>query len=78
MYADDNTVSVSAATQEELNLKINTTLDDVHARCQRNKLILNNDKTVVINFNYRRALTSDNLSLSSLKVLGYLLSLTIL
>lgn len=78
MYADDTTVSVSAATQEELNIKIYTTLDDVHAWCQRNKLILNNDKTVFVHFNYRRALTSDNLSFSlTTKFLGTFIDSTL-
>ena len=38
MYADDTTVCISASNIDELNPDINTTLDEMSAWCDRNKL----------------------------------------
>ena len=65
MYADDTSITVSANTPEELHKKISTTLEKMVVWCERNKLILNEDKTIYLNFNLRKCLPSNTLSLSS-------------
>lgn len=53
MFADDTTITVSALTPEELLEKMNTVTDEMDAWCQRNKLILNVNKTVCLNFHIK-------------------------
>lgn len=76
MFADDLTVTLSAETPEKLQELVNLTLEEVSSWSQRDKLILNNKKTVFINFYLQRPLPHniqfiDNVSLSSnTKLLG--------
>ena len=56
MFADDTTITVSAVTLEELHIKINSIIESLSAWCQRNKLILNEKKTVCLNFHLQKTL----------------------
>lgn len=57
-FADDTTVTVAADTPDDLLLLARKVMDDVNTWCQRNRLMLNVDKTVIINFYNRRPLPS--------------------
>ena len=46
MFADDTTITVSALTPEELSLRIMRVCDELEAWCQRNRLILNDKKSL--------------------------------
>lgn len=76
MFADDLTVTLSARTPEELQELVSLTLEEVSAWSQRDKLILNNKKTVFINFYLQKPLPHnmqfiDDINLSnSTKLLG--------
>lgn len=59
MFADDTTISVSANCIEEIRTRANLAISDLSAWCDRNKLILNNKKTIIINFYIRRCLPQD-------------------
>lgn len=50
LYADDTSIVISAPTMEELSQKANTVISDVSEWCIRNNLILNQTKTVCLNF----------------------------
>lgn len=65
MYADDTSITVSANTPEELHKKVSATLEKMVVWCERNKLVLNEEKTVYLNFNLRKCLPSSTLRLSS-------------
>ena len=54
MFADDTTITVSANTPEELQSLVGNTIELLSTWCQRNKLILNEKKTVLINFHLQR------------------------
>lgn len=56
MFADDTSITVSASTPEELALKVNCVCDELNAWSQRNRLILNNKKTVYLNFYIQKPL----------------------
>ena len=56
MFADDTTITVLAVTLEELHIKINSIIESLSAWCQRNKLILNEKKTVCLNFHLQKTL----------------------
>lgn len=57
MFADDTTITVSAQTPEELAEKVTLACNELDTWCQRNQLILNDKKTVYINFHSRKGLT---------------------
>lgn len=65
MYADDISVTVVADDQTALIDKVNTVVDKITSWCERNKLILNEEKTVYLNFNLRKPLLSTPFSLST-------------
>lgn len=67
MFADDMTISVSAETVEEVQMKAEQAICDLSAWCDRNKLILNKNKTVIMNFHIRKSLPSD-FEISNIKV----------
>lgn len=56
MFADDTSITVSAPTPQELALKVNCVCDELNAWSQRNRLILNNSKTVYLNFYIQKPL----------------------
>lgn len=76
MFADDTTITVSAQDPEELSKNITHVYNELDTWCQRNQLILNEKKTVFINFHIRRELapeflTENNIDVSqSAKFLG--------
>lgn len=76
MFADDTTITVASKCLEELQQKVATIIDEVNSWCQRNRLILNNDKTVCLNFNIHKPIPhnltfNNNLNISdSTKFLG--------
>ena len=59
MYADDTTITVSAEDPEELSKNITHVYNELGTWCQRNQLILNEKKTVFINFHIRRELAPE-------------------
>lgn len=59
MFADDTSITVSGKTAEELQQHIKLTYDEMYTWCQRNRLILNETKTVFINFHIRKELHVD-------------------
>lgn len=61
MFADDTTITVSANTPEELQLIAGEVVESLNVWCQRNKLILNENKTVYINFYLQRPLSENNM-----------------
>ena len=73
MYVDDTTVTVTAKNPEELYTKVQTAMAEMSIWCDRNKLILNENKTVFINFNLRRPVILPGITLSDCpKFLGTL------
>lgn len=76
MFADDITVTLSAETPEKLQELVNHALQEVNSWSQRDRLILNNTKTVFIHFYMQRSLPHninlcENINLShSTKLLG--------
>ena len=78
MYADDTTVTVTAKNPEELYNKVQTVMAEMSTWCDRNKLILNENKTVFINFNLRRHVILPGITLSDCsKFLGTLVDSTL-
>ena len=59
MFADDTTITVSANSLQELRVKALTVMDEFGAWCERNRFILNENKTVIINFNIQRPLPAN-------------------
>lgn len=55
LYADDTTICITASSPEELQTKVNRTLEQFYTWCFNNKLIINADKTKYIMFHKRRA-----------------------
>lgn len=49
-FADDTSVAISADSEEQLNVFLERVLNDMNAWCFSNKLILNESKTVRVNF----------------------------
>lgn len=73
MYADDTTVTVSAGNPDELYNKVQIVRNEMITWCDRNKLILNVNKTVFMNFNLRRPVVLPGITLSNCsKFLGLL------
>lgn len=76
MFADDFTVTLTADTPEELQKAVIVTIEEVSTWSQRNKLILNTNKTVLIQFYIQKPLPPnitlcDNINPSdSVKLLG--------
>ena len=56
MFADDITVTLSADTVEQLHLLIEQTFEEISTWAQRDKLIMNKNKTAIINFSLQRQL----------------------
>ena len=48
MYADDTSITLSANTPEELHQKVNKTFEKMVGWCERNKLVLNDEKTIFL------------------------------
>lgn len=59
MFADDTTITIAAPTPEELSSNLICVRDELEAWCQRNNLILNNSKTVSLNFHVRKPLPTN-------------------
>lgn len=53
-YADDVSLAVSACAQDELESRINKVTREMEQWCNQNKLLLNNSKTVYVNFSASR------------------------
>ena len=53
MDADVITITVSATCPEQLHERVLTVVNEMTMWCDRNRLILNENKTVFINFNFR-------------------------
>ena len=64
MYADDTTVAVSAPNGNDLHKYVENIIDDMNSWCSRNRLILNEKKTVFMGFN-KRTTTLNALKLST-------------
>ena len=63
-YADDTAVVTSAKTWKEVETKMNETLHKISTWLAHNKLSLNTDKTVYIEFWNQADSTSKNLDIS--------------
>ena len=68
MFADDTIITVSAQTPEELAGKVTQVCNELDTWCQRNQLILNDKKTVYINFHTRKVLPPDFLINNNMNV----------
>lgn len=62
MYADDTTITICGADKDQLICKMRDTICQFNIWCQRNKLILNVEKTMTINFHLRKSLFENDLS----------------
>lgn len=58
MYADDTTIVVSAYNLDELSDKINMVRNEMNVWCKKNDLILNSEKTVLMNIYNRKPIPS--------------------
>lgn len=56
MFADDTTISVSALSSDDIQLYAENVVNLLMAWCDSNRLILNTNKTMIINFHIRRPL----------------------
>lgn len=76
-FADDCSTVVSASTLGELEVKVNRCIADFSCWCARNNLVLNVEKTVIVNFRSsprKPALSIDNVVISDdTKFLGTVL-----
>lgn len=76
MYADDTTITLNSHSIDDLEKQICETLDKFNAWCQRNRLILNIQKTMTINFHYKKSLPTNTYNMvgtqysKSVKFLG--------
>lgn len=59
MYADDTTITVSSENLKDLETRVADVVNEFDTWCQRNKLILNLQKTMSINFYLRRSVPTD-------------------
>lgn len=59
MFADDTTITVSAASPHELETTIKCAISEFDTWCQRNRLILNNKKTKCLHFFIRKDISRD-------------------
>lgn len=67
MYADDTTITICDYNLDQLLVKVTNIITQFNIWCQRNKLILNLNKTMTINFHLRKklpvyALSAENIS----------------
>lgn len=69
-FADDTSVAISADSEEQLNVLVKRVLDEMNAWCFSNKLILNETKTVFVNFFKTRPTAHINNSSDQVKFLG--------
>ena len=69
MFADDTSILVSAESSIQLQAKIKTVLSDFSTWCQKNKLVINENKTQIISFGNKTELNLD------LKINDHVLSL---
>ena len=67
MFADDMTITVSAKSPEKIQVVANLVIDELNIWCERNKLILNNKKTICLNFNLQEPLREDLLFMINIK-----------
>ena len=56
MYADDTSVAVAARDAEELSVRVQQVIAHFNNWCNRNRIMLNLQKTVYLNFHSRRPL----------------------
>lgn len=71
MYADDTSVIITANSPEQLRGLIDSTVISMQAWCDRNRLLLNMDKTKIVHFHKRREIQPQHIQLSdSVVVLG--------
>lgn len=70
MFADDTTIAVAAPSLVELQQKVVRSVERFRCWCERNKLILNVDKTVVINFYNRKPISNAVLDCAGVKLCG--------
>lgn len=68
MFADDTTIAVSSPSLVELQLKVTRTVESFTCWCERNKLILNLDKTVFVNFYNRKPISNSVFSCGGVKL----------
>lgn len=59
IFADDLTVTLSAGSLEELQAQTNLTMQEISSWSQRDRLILNDSKTVFIHFHIQKPLPHD-------------------
>lgn len=80
VYADDTTITVAADSPHELEFKANSVMLELAVWCDKNRLVLNIEKTVAVNFNIRRPLCLNSYGFSfasDVKFLGTHLELTL-
>lgn len=65
MYADDTTVTISTSNCNDLDKLVKNVVDDMNDWCSRNRLILNEKKTVFISFKPRKSGSVNTLKLST-------------
>nr|CAI5819984.1 unnamed protein product [Callosobruchus analis] len=68
MFADDTSITVSGSDPSELLNNIRIVSDEFSAWCQRNRLILNEGKTVIINYSIQKHLPEDFSSKNNLEL----------
>lgn len=67
MFADDMTITVTANSPEKIQVVVSLVIEELNTWCDRNKLILNNKKTICLNFNLQKPLREDLLSMINIK-----------
>lgn len=77
MYADDTSIAVAARDREELEVKVKNVIERFTDWCTRNRIILNIQKTVCVNFNIRRPLSIECFVGLSLQKQACFLGLTV-
>jgi hypothetical protein len=56
-YADDTNIMVTSSNYNDLQKKVNLTLQLISEEFQINQLVMNNNKTFVINFSLAKTMT---------------------
>nr|XP_023020285.1 uncharacterized protein LOC111508887 isoform X1 [Leptinotarsa decemlineata]XP_023020286.1 uncharacterized protein LOC111508887 isoform X1 [Leptinotarsa decemlineata]XP_023020287.1 uncharacterized protein LOC111508887 isoform X1 [Leptinotarsa decemlineata]XP_023020288.1 uncharacterized protein LOC111508887 isoform X1 [Leptinotarsa decemlineata] len=59
MFADDTTITISDQDAEQLAVKLKMIVNIFSSWCQRNKLILNTSKSVIVKFFHRKLLPNE-------------------
>nr|CAH7747027.1 unnamed protein product [Callosobruchus chinensis] len=68
MFADDTTITVSGYALNDLQSNINIAMHEFSSWCQRNRLILNENKIVMINYAMQRQIPSDFILLNNFQI----------